>query len=701
MRVPFDWLKEFVELFESPEQVAQELSALGYPVEGLGAVGGAVRNVLVGTVRSIEAHPKADLMKVCQVDLGDEGEAQIVTTAANVRVGQNVAAAIHGAVLASGERIKRGKLRGVSSEGMLCSAFELGLSQMDLPQEQRQGLIEMPEHSEPGTDVLDLLGLDQQVLHINPWPGRNPGGLLGLARELAVRLDRSLDSPSLSIPDIVESEFFRPSEHLSEVALLALGSCKMEPSPAWMSRRLRAAGVHSVFNVLDILRYVMVETGQPLHVYDLDRLEPPLELRRSLAGEKLNGVALIADAWVVADRRGPVAVAGVAVGADFQVRPKTRKILVKGALYRPGLVAENVARLGLTSESSRRFAAGPKPSHLNLALRRADWLLGRLARGKPLGRQHWRAPIEEEAALELERLERHLGPIEPIWVEQALVAAGLPFHRVGGRIAVPGVAEGHVLEELLRLRGLDHLEAVPPLLKAAPSDDLDVRRPLAMLGFSELVTSGAGEPWEALLEVARRHKEPLQLMEQTDGDLTLLVSGREGAYLHLKGFLESLAELAQAELDFEPGGPSWLHPGRSARVGLGSAALGWVGELHPDAEHDGTALASLSLERLSARARPRGLVDPERQRWIERDVAVVLAESVWASKVTELARRAAGPLLLSVTCFDVYRGSQIPEGEKSLALRLRFGSERETEVSAAVTRVLSQLREQLGARQRA
>ncbi len=704
MRVPFVWLKEFVEIMEPLEQVAEEISALGYPVEGLGAVGGAVRNVLVGTVLSIEPHPKADLMKVCQIDLGDEGQAQIVTTAANVRVGQRVAAAVHGAVLAGGERIKRGRLRGVLSEGMLCSACELGLSQIELPHDQRTGLIEMPEHSEPGTDVLDLLGLDQQVLHLSPWPGRSPGGLLGLARELAVRLERALDSPSLSIPDVDQAEYFAVEGPFHELSLLALGNIKIEPSPAWMSRRLRAANIHCVFNVVDILRYVMVETGQPLHVYDLDRLELPLRLRPSRPGEELRLGEQLRElpegVWVIADGRGPVAVAGVAVGTDFLVRPKTRRILVKGAFYQPGVVTENVQRLGLSSESSRRFEAGPKPSHLGLALRRVDWLLGRLARGRVLGRQHWRAPVHEESALDLAWFERHLGPLDLGWVEQALVAAGLPHTRVGSRITVPGVVPSMVLEELLRLRGLDKLEAISPTLKAAPSDELDVRRRLAMMGFTELVTPGGGQPWEGLLEAARRQREELLWMEQVEHELILLVSGREGAYLRLKGFLEMLAELAQAELSFEPSGPTWLHPGRSARIGLGNTALGWLGEIHPESG-SATALALLDLERLSARARPRGLFDPERERWVERDIAVVVADSVWAGKVTELVRKAGGPLLMAVKCFDVYRGSQIPEGEKSLALRLRFHGDRETEVAAAVTRVLSHLREQLGARQRA
>lgn len=702
MRIPFVWLKEFVELFEPSEQVAEEISALGYPVKGLGAVGGAVQKVLVGAVRSIEAHPKADLMKVCQVDLGDEGEVQIVTTAANVRVGQLVAAAPHGAVLAGGQRIKRGRLRGVLSEGMLCSAVELGLSQMDLPLEQRHGLIEMPEQSEPGTDVLDLLGLDQQVLHLDPWPGRNPGGLLGLARELAVRLERALDSPSLSQPETPEREFVEPCPEFREVSLLGLQGVKIEPSPAWMARRLRAAGIHSVSNVVDILRYVMVETGQPLHVFDLDRLELPLRLRPSRAGERLKLGELERELpeglWVLADGRGPVEVAGVAVGSDFQVRAKTRKVLVKGALYQPRLVAENVRLMGLSSESSRRFEAGPRPGHLSLALRRVDWLLQRVARGKPVGRQHWRGEAWEETELELEGLRAQLGPLEPAWVEQALVAVGLSHQRVGSRITVRGAGPQQVLEELLRLRGVDRLEPVAPVLKAAPSFVLDVRRRLAMLGFTELMTGGGGEPWEGLLEASRRrHHEPLRWMEQVDQELLLLVAGPDRAFQYLKGFLETIAELAQAELSFETSGPAFLHPGRSARIQLGNVVLGWIGEVQPGA----VALASLDLERLASRGRPRGLTDPERERWIERDLAVVVADSVPVARVTELARKAGGAVLTAVRAFDVYRGSQIPEGEKSLALRLRFQSQRENEVEAALARILGQLREHLGARQRA
>ncbi len=710
MRVPFVWLKEYVETFESLAQVAEEISSLGYPVAGTGTVGAAVRGVLVGQVASIAPHPKADRMKVCQIDLGDEGEAQIVTTAVNVRPGQKVAAALHGAILAGGTRIKRGRLRGVISEGVLCSADELGLSALDLPHDQRQGLIEMPEQSEPGTDVMDLLGLDQQLILLTPWPERNPGGLIGLARELAVRLERSLESPSLApVEAIAEGCFQEPDPSLvCELGVLLLQGIKLEPSPAWMARRLRAAGVHTVMNVLDIVRYVMVETGQPLHVYDLDRLQPPLGLRLSQPGECLRlGEAtreLPTGTWVVCDGRGPVAVAGVAVGSDFQVRPRTRRLLVKAARYRSGLVEESARRLGTVSESSRRFEAGPRASHLTLALQRASWLLQRLARGRLQSMQTWRCDEQPEFELNQDFLERHLGSLDPCWLDQALVAAGISFHRVGSQVRV-NVPAHIVLEDLVRLRGVDRLEAVPATLRAAPSDELDVRRRLAMMGFSEVVSGSRPQPWLGLLELAgRRGQDELRLMEQVESELCLLVSGHDSAYLHLKGLLEMLAELAQAELTFEPAGLPWLHPGRSARISLGNAPLGWLGEPHPgqgDQVQSTLAVALIDRERLAARARPRGLFDPDGVRWVERDLAVLVPEQVWAGKVVDLARQAGGAMLVSIRCFDVYQGSQIPDGWKSLGLRVRLLCDRDPEVKSTLSRILGQLEQHLGARLRA
>lgn len=710
MRVPFVWLKEYVEIFEPLSQVAEEISSLGYPVAGTGTVGAAVRGVLVGQVTSIEPHPKADLMKVCQIDLGDEGEAQIVTTAANVRLGQRVAAALHGSLLAGGTRIKRGRLRGVLSEGMLCSADELGLSALDLPHEQRHGLIEMPEQSDPGTDVMDLLGLDQQVILLTPWPERNPGGLIGLARELAVRMERSLESPSLAPAEASATGWFEEPDPaiVCELGVCLLQGVKLEPSPAWMARRLRAAGLHTVMNVLDIVRYVMVETGQPLHVYDLDRLRPPLSLRPSKPGESLRLGDMVRElpsgTWVVGDERGPVAVAGVAVGSDFQVRPRTRRVLVKAARYRPGLVEENGRLLGIVTESSRRFGAGPRASHLALALQRASWLLQRLARGRLQAVQTWRCDDQPEYELEPAFLERHLGRLDPGWLDQALVAAGISYHRVGSQLRV-SVSAHRVLEDLVRLRGVDRLEAVPATLRAAPTDELDVRRRLAMMGFSEVVSGSLPQPWLGLLELARRRgQDELRLMEQVESELCLLVSGHDSAYFHLKGLLEMLAELAQAELSFEPAELPWLHPGSSARISLGNAPLGWLGVPHPGRDvqvHSTLAVALIDKERLAARARPRGLFDPDATRWVERDLAVLVPEQVWAGKVVDQARQAGGTKLLLIRCFDVYQGSQIPEGWKSLGLRFWLQCDREPEVKAILGRILEQLEQNFGARLRA
>ncbi|MEW6278981.1 MAG: phenylalanine--tRNA ligase subunit beta [Candidatus Eremiobacterota bacterium] len=719
MRIPFAWLKEYVEIFEPAEEIADEVRSLGYPVRGVCTVGAAVRGVLVGEVRSLQPHPKADLMKVCDLDLGDEGQAQIVTTAANVYVGQRVAAALHGASLADGVRIKRGKLRGVPSEGVLCSAADLGLSALELPADQRHGLIEMPEGSLPGADVLDLLGLDQKVVELAPWPGQLPGGLVGLARELAVRLERTLEPPSLFPQEEGPHESFlrlgdAPANGL---AVQAFRQVKVEPSPPWMARRLRAAGVHCVNNVVDILRYVMFETGQPLHVFDLDTLGLPLEVRRCRAGEKLGDTALPEGLWVVADQRGPVAVAGVLVGPSGHVRRRTRQVLVKAIAYPPQLVSENARLLGTNTESSRMFALGVRPAGPHTALRRAAWLLQRLARCRPQGSQSWAPSVPRRAPLRVdsEMLRRNLGPVPPEWVDHALRALDERFTRTGaGPWLVASLrSPDELLADLARLRGYDRIVPEWPSGPPCPAPRGDLRGRLAALGYTEAVTCPRGEPARALLEAIRRWPRGedgnTRLFELRQETVYLALMAPDGAYLGLKGALEHVAEVAGAALAFEPSGPAWLHPGRSARIFVrrsrqfSTAELGWIGEVHPAEAAgfpDSAGVACWDLGVWQDLVRPRPLRDPRLDPVEERDVAILVGEDVPVGRVCEVAATAGGIHVTSVRCFDVYRGSQIPEGDKSLGLRVRFATRREVEVQTALARILSALGQQLGARVR-
>jgi len=371
LRVSLNWLQEYVDIDVPPVDLAESLTLAGLAVEGLEEPGREIEKVYTGQIIKIDGHPNADKLVICQVALGGEEQTQIVTGATNVREGQVVPVAVLGAKLAGGLTIKKAKLRGVESRGMLCSGAELGLDPDILPEDQQHGIMILPADTPIGVDVKPLLGLDDVIMELELTPNRGDCmSMLGVAREVAALLQKPLKMPAIDLTEIPPGAGdhvkvdIDDSELCRRYVARLLKNVRIGPSPAWMQQRLRAAGVRPISNVVDVTNYVMMEMGQPMHAFDYHKIKDGhIIVRRAAADETIVSLdnaerKLTPDMLVITDPGGPVAVAGVMGGLESEVTDDTTAVLLESAYFKPINVRRTSRDLGLRSESSSRFEKG-------------------------------------------------------------------------------------------------------------------------------------------------------------------------------------------------------------------------------------------------------------------------------------------------------------------------------------------------------
>jgi phenylalanyl-tRNA synthetase beta chain len=381
MRVPVSWLQEFVDLKATPQEIADRLTFSGMEVEGIETVGASVPGVVAAEILSVEPHPKADRLRICMVHDG-QATLRVVCGAPNAAAGMKVLLARIGTTLPSGMVIKQAAIRSVVSDGMLCAADELGLS------DDHSGIMSLPAATVPGTPLADIVGAPETVLKLEiTWNRPDCLSVLGVARELAALYRLPLRMPDFRLP-----ESGRPIGDRAAVRLEAPGDCPrytarylsgvmLAPGPQWMQRRLTLCGVRPINNVVDITNYVMLECGQPLHAFDYDLLaDHTIVVRRAAAGETmatLDGAqrALTPEMLVIADARRPVALAGIMGGAGSEINDGTSKVLLESAYFAPPGIHRTSSRAGLATESSYRFERGIDVGAVEWASRRAAALM--------------------------------------------------------------------------------------------------------------------------------------------------------------------------------------------------------------------------------------------------------------------------------------------------------------------------------------
>ncbi|HDG5554317.1 TPA: phenylalanine--tRNA ligase subunit beta [Staphylococcus aureus] len=397
MLISNEWLKEYVTIDDSVSNLAERITRTGIEVDDLIDYTKDIKNLVVGFVKSKEKHPDADKLNVCQVDIGEDEPGQIVCGAPNVDAGQYVIVAKVGGRLPGGIKIKRAKLRGERSEGMICSLQEIGISSNYIPKSFESGIYVFSESQVPGTDALQALYLDDQVMEFDLTPNRADAlSMIGTAYEVAALYNTKMTKPETTSNELelsANDELTVTIENEDKVAYYSarvVHDVTIEPSPIWMQARLIKAGIRPINNVVDISNYVLLEYGQPLHMFDQDAIgSQQIVVRQANEGEKMTTLddterELLTSDIVITNGQTPIALAGV-MGGDFsEVKEHTSNIVIEGAIFDSVSIRHTSRRLNLRSESSSRFEKGIATEFVDEAVDRACYLLQTYANGKVL-----------------------------------------------------------------------------------------------------------------------------------------------------------------------------------------------------------------------------------------------------------------------------------------------------------------------------
>lgn len=570
------WLREWVNPALDTQALSAQLTMAGLEVDAVEPVAGFFSGVVVGEIVAIEQHPDADKLRVCQVNAGDE-TVQVVCGAANARQGLKVPFARLGALLPGDFAIKKAKLRGVESFGMLCAAAELGLA------EQSDGLLELPSDAPVGQDIREYLQLNDQLIEIGLTPNRADClSIAGIAREVAVlngveTHPVAAEAVAPAIDDTLPIEIVAADDCPHYVGRVIRNVDLKRAAPQWLAERLRRAGVRSIDPVVDITNYVMLELGQPMHAFDLGKLQGGIRVRLAQAGEQLETLdgqtlTLRPDTLVIADHRGPLALAGVMGGRPSAVAEGTTDIFLESAFFAPSRIAGRARSYGLHTESSHRFERGVDYRLQVRAIERATRLVLVIVGGQPGPVTAVAKNLPEPAVITLREasIARLLGlelPAER--VESILRGLGIALERIGdGWRAVPpswrfdlGI-EADLIEELARVYGYDHLPVRPinsdlPLTPRPETclNKAALRRTLVARGYQEAITYSFVDPkLQALLAPGQA---VVELRNPISSDMavmrTTLWTGLLSAAVHNLNRQQSRFRLFETGLRFVPG----------------------------------------------------------------------------------------------------------------------------------------------------
>jgi phenylalanyl-tRNA synthetase beta chain len=771
MKVTYNWLKEFVDFDLSPDQLADLLTMLGLEVEGMEQLGTGMDDVVVAIVEEKCQHPNADKLSLCRVNNGKE-VLDVVCGAQNFKQGDTVALAQIGATLPGDFKIKRSKIRGEESCGMLCSEKELGLA------EESAGIMVLPGGLPLGKPVFEALGLKDTFFEIGLTPNRADClSVVGIAREIAAKLGKSVNYPAGSINEGTEpvdtliGVTIEAPELCPRYAARYISGCRIAPSPEWLVKRLHAIGMRSINNVVDITNLVMMEMGQPLHAFDCDRLaEQRIVVRRAGEGEPFITLdsqqrTLTSTDLVICDAERPVALAGIMGGQNSEIADTTTNILLESACFQPAAIRRTSKRLGLHTESSHRFERGVDIGGVARALDRAAALVVDLAGGSMAKGSLDVYPGKSEPAAITFRPERANGLIGITLPKEEIIALLARLEcRIkelpDGALAVTPPSyrvdierEIDLIEEVARLNGFDMIPATMPtaqVLSDRPTKhqqlEKNVRDMLVGHGMNEIINFSFTAPNAAdklllaeddprraairlanplvdeqsvmrttllpgVLETVARNvsfrsldlklfemrrvylpvegddmpREPICVVGALTGlrDNEMWNRTKEAVdFYDAKGIIESLlAQLNVGTVKWIADAPEpFYHLGKSCSIVVGRERIGSIGELHPTAQENfglekPVYCFELDFEKLVGLSREkRTITAPSRFPDSTRDIAMLAPEDLPAEKIIECVYGIKAKEIEQVNIFDLYRGKGIPEGFKSIAIRIRYHS---------------------------
>ena len=786
MKVTYNWLKEYVDFDWSAEELAERITMLGVEVEGMEETGGAFDGIVVGQVVTCDKHPNADKLTLCKVTDG-KSELQIVCGATNFQADDKVALAHLGTSMPveEGEKpfvLKEGKIRGELSQGMMCSGRELKLS------DDHEGILVLPADAQLGQPFAEHLGRAGKdiVYDLEVTPNRpDLNGVIGLAREIAALTGNPLKQPEISLnasdekaEEIVAVKINDPDLCPRYNARVIRG-VKIGPSPDWLRARLEQVGIRPISNVVDVTNFVMMETGQPLHAFDLHLLakadgKPTVVVRRATRGEKFTTLdeaehELATDNLLIADPEKGIALAGVMGGMNTEINDSTQDVLLETAYFNPQNIRATSKATKLQTDASYRFERGADIGVTDWASQRAAQLIGETADGimaEGAVDAFPKKPEPVEITLRHARTDALLG----ITIESAKAVAyleGLGLETlstddVSATFRIPTwrvdlKREADLIEEVCRVHGVDEIPATPPMgcrgeneFDAMHDAIAETRGILAGLGLNEaqgqtLISDGAAQlvaseavaleyPLSSDMNVLRPSLMP-GLLDSLRNNLTrqthdvalfeigrvfapnhperrtvalLLTGNRDSAFwqgestklnaMDLKGALEVLLEsLGVFGVQYERRKESTALFLESAELKLGKNVIGQMGQLLPPLgkqyeARDAVYLAELDLDLLlQRRTTNKSFKQLPQFPASERDVAMLVPETVTHADVLAVVKKAKPANLVGTKLFDVFRGKNVPDGQKSLAYSFTYRNTEQTLTDKDVNNAHDQL----------
>ena len=547
MLVSYNWLKQYTNVEDNANALAEKITRGGIEVEGVEYLAEEISNVVVGYVVSKEKHPDAEKLNVCQVNVGEEENLQIVCGAPNVDAGQYVIVAKVGAKL-PGIKIKKAKLRGVESQGMICSLAELGLSKSVVPKNYQEGIYVFETEQELGSDVIEVLGLNDYILDLSITPNRADAlSMRGLTYELGalynnkvgfndVEKEENYEATSLQVA--IESDSCR--NYVGQV----VKNVEVKSSPLWLQTRLMNSGIRPINNIVDITNYVLLEFGQPMHAFDKDLVGDKIVVRDAKEGEVLETLdgeerKLQTTDLVITDGTRAIALGGVMGGKNTEVSEETKNIILESAYFNPTTVRRTSAAHGLRSDSSARFEKGIDPNMQKAALARAVELILELCPNAVVESSVGVVNKEEEKVVEITTsyINNYLG-ITLSTEEIAAILEGLSFtvEVTGENLVVkvptrrPDIAiKQDLVEEVIRIYGYDNLASTLPKFSKTTKGGLtysqrmvrDLRAVYASLGFNDTINYSLVSEEEATEYTLEDHHKVRLLMPMTETHSTL------------------------------------------------------------------------------------------------------------------------------------------------------------------------------------
>ncbi|PEG88954.1 phenylalanine--tRNA ligase subunit beta [Lactobacillus sp. UMNPBX7] len=802
MKVSYQWLQEYLDLDVAPQDLAEKIARTSVDINDVYSLSDGLKKIVVGEVVKCENHPDSDHLHVCQVDVGEEEPIQIVCGAPNVQEGKKVIVALHGARIADNQKIKRGKIRGVESNGMLCALQEIGFSDKIAPKDYEDGIYFLPDDAKNGDPVFKYLGMDDTIIDTDVTPNRGDMlSIYGNVNDIAAFYGLKPHFKEITIKEEgteKTTDFLQAEINDTKIAptykLRVIKGVKIAESPLWLQIRLWNSGIRPVNNVVDVTNYVLLKYGQPLHSYDYDQLSGKnFGVRHANEGEKfitLDGdeQTLKANDIVVTVDDQPVALAGTMGGEGTAVSDDTTTVALEAAIFDPVMVRKQARRLDLHSESSMRFERGINPATVETALNEAAEMIKELAGGTitaGIVTGSEALAVDTPIKLSLAKINHVLGT--SLTMEQVTdIFDRLAFaYTVDDDDQLTVIAPARrwdislaadLYEEIARIYGYDNLPSTLPTMTRnrggltprqrfirASRHDLEGMGLTQAISYSLTTVEKAkqfqikplAEPMKLdfpmssdhvatrmnivsgllndIVYNVARNVDNVALYEEGRvflpmGDerpveqehLAAAVTGQMVAnswnkkdqpadFFQLKGIVERYLKnmgIAGKITYVLTSDRQEMHPGRTADIMVDDQLVGFIGQVHPQTAKEykipETYVFELNLELLLAVPKIENEYTPiSKYPSITRDIALLVDDDVENATIVEAIRQKGGAYLKDIHLFDVYAGSHLPAGKKSLAYTLTYqddkGTLTEDQVNTAFDKVTAYLQDKVDA----